>query len=133
MNVKENKNFKSVSLYTLPLNVEELKKAGKTFHMNNRNKRLDKVLEIEREIVINRTFIVDKGHKDGQELHIVTENGIIFIYNFMKLFLHSQNALITILIARPNQIKRLYEACNLTVNQNIIDKSIEHIKMGLNH
>ena len=27
-------------------------------------------------------FIVDKGHKNGKEIHVITENGVINIYNY---------------------------------------------------
>ncbi len=134
MTIQENKNFKSVCIYTVNnITEKELKRAGKSFHMNDRNNRLETVLKIEnKQMKIDKSFLVDKGHKDGQEVHIVTENGIIFIYNFMKLFTCSQNALVTILIARPNQIERLYTACNLTPNQEILNKCFEHQKQGLN-
>lgn len=47
-------------------------------------------------------FIVDRGHKDGAEKHIITTTGIISIYNARS------GKLITKLIARPGQIKRYY-------------------------
>lgn len=133
MTIQENKNFKSVCVYTANITENELKRAGKSFHMKkDRNNRLKTVLKIEKQMKIDRSFLVDKGHKDGQEIHVVTENGIIFIYNFMKLFLHSQNALVTILIARPNQVERLYTACKLTPSQEILNKCFEHQRQGLN-
>ncbi len=134
MTIKENENFNNISLYPLNINEKNLKKAGKSYHMNNRNNRFKNVLEIEREkLKIDKSFLVDKGHKNGQEVHVVTTNGIIFIYNFMKLFSCSQNALVTVLIARPNQVTRLYNACNLTPDKEIINKCFEHVKQGLNN
>lgn len=49
------------------------------------------------------TFVADKGHKDGLEVHQITDNGIIIIYNALS------GKLCTKLIARPQQIKRYYE------------------------
>lgn len=49
-------------------------------------------------------FVVDKGHKNGLEVHSITSNGVIVIHN-----LHS-GELITKLIARPHQIERYYES-----------------------
>lgn len=49
-------------------------------------------------------FIVDNGHKNGLEVHSITDNGIIIIHNL------NSGALITKLIARPQQIKRYYES-----------------------
>ena len=48
-------------------------------------------------------FYWDRGHKDGPEIHCVTDTGIIIIYNTIT------NRLITTLIARPAQINRYYE------------------------
>ena len=82
MNIKENKNFKNVSLYTLPISTEELKKAGKTFHMNNRDKRLNKVLKIEKEITINKLI----------KTLLISKKGII---NFRVFYENTTHILIT--------------------------------------
>ena len=47
-------------------------------------------------------FIVDRGHKDGAEVHSLTDNGIIIVNNL------ESGALVTKLIARPQQIMRYY-------------------------
>ena len=47
-------------------------------------------------------FIVDRGHPNGAEVHSVTDTAIILIHN------QNTNQLITELIARPNQLKKLY-------------------------
>ena len=49
-------------------------------------------------------FIVDRGHKNGAEVHSITENGIIIIHNL------TSGKLVTKFAARPNQIKRYYES-----------------------
>lgn len=48
-------------------------------------------------------FVVDRNHKDGLEVHSITENGIILIHNL------SSGKLVSKLIARPRQIIRYYE------------------------
>lgn len=48
-------------------------------------------------------FVIDKAHKDGLEVHSITDKGIIIIHNL------NSGKLITKLIARPHQIKRYYE------------------------
>lgn len=48
------------------------------------------------------SFIVNKGHRDGLERHCVTDTGLIIIYNV------NSGKLVTKLIARSNQIKKLY-------------------------
>jgi hypothetical protein len=45
-------------------------------------------------------FIVDKGHKNGAEIHVITENGVIHIYN------KNSKKYVTGLIARPGQLTR---------------------------
>ena len=57
------------------------------------------------EIIVSR-FIVDKGHRNGAEIHEVYPDSTIKIYNLNTL------KLITILFARPAQIKRYYKAFN---------------------
>ena len=49
-----------------------------------------------------KTVTVDRGHKNGPEVHKISDTGIITIYN------ERSGKLITKLIARPNQIKRYY-------------------------
>lgn len=49
------------------------------------------------------SFLVDKGHVKGLEVHSVTDNGIIIIHN------KNSGKLVSKLIARPHQIIRYYE------------------------
>ena len=51
-------------------------------------------------------FIVDKGHKDGAEVHSLTDTGLIIINNLQT------GKMITKLIAKPKQIMRYYEMSN---------------------
>lgn len=67
-------------------------------------------------------FIVDKGHKDGKEIHVITENGIIHIYNQ-----HSKRY-ITGLIARPAQLMRY----GVSIPDNVIKKASIHVSMHYN-
>ena len=68
---------------------------------NRREKFIKKYLHEDGNIIDG--FIVDKGHKNGAEVHSLTDNGIIIIENF------DTGKLITKLVARPNQIKRYYD------------------------
>ncbi len=65
-----------------------------------REKFIDKYLNGGGKVI--DSFIVDNHHPNGLERHDVTENGIIVVYNVKS------NRLVTKLIARPQQIKRLY-------------------------
>lgn len=133
MKIAENKRFKSVSVFGGNITSETLKKSGRTLHMQDKKRaaRIEKALTFDAKPEIDRMFLVDKGHKDGLEVHVVSKEGFIYVFNNMKLWL-GQNALVTILVARPNQVERLYEACNLTADESIIEKCREHQALGLN-
>lgn len=64
-------------------------------------------------------FIVDRGHRNGAERHVLTTTGIIVIYNLRT------NKLVTKLIARPNQIKRYY-ANEADYPEEILAIAFEH-------
>ena len=69
---------------------------------------------------------IDKGHKNGSEIHIVTDSGIIKIYN-ARTKKH-----ITDLIARPNQIKRVYNSVGKFAPRWLLDIAYENQKRGYN-
>ncbi len=72
------------------------------------------------------TFIVDKGHRNGAELHTITTNGIIIIRNART------HKMVTKLIARPNQIKRYFDKITKDV-ENIISIARVHTELGYNY
>lgn len=53
------------------------------------------------------SFLVNAGHMNGDEIHTITEKGIILIQNYKT------KKLITFLIARRGQITRYWEQLNL--------------------
>ena len=69
-------------------------------------------------------FVVDRGHENGKEVHILTTTAIILVFNART------KKLVTKLIARPNQVKRYYP--NGDYPQEIVDLAYEHVKAGLN-
>ena len=77
-----------------------------TKHYNNQRYKREKFIKeyLHDDGHIVDGFIVDKGHKNGLEVHSITDNGIIIIHNL------NSGSLITKLIARPKQIKRYYES-----------------------
>ena len=76
---------------------------------------------------IVKTFTVDRGHKNGAEWHTVTSTGLIIVQNART------HRLVTILIARPNQIKRLYENKGLTAPGYLMDLARKHQEYGYNN
>lgn len=73
-----------------------------------------------------RKFYIDRGHKDGPEIHIVTTTGIIAIFNAIT------SRFITALIARPGQIQRYYDAEHIVCPKYLLDLALEHQKAGFN-
>lgn len=74
-----------------------------TLHFENERKERDEFIHktIGMGNVVD-TFIIDRGHSNGSELHSVTDTAIITIHNVKT------KKLITELIARPEQLRRLY-------------------------
>lgn len=81
---------------------------------NDRIARYHKILSLEKIPVIDKSFLVDNGHEKGMEIHCVSTHGIIYIYN------QKSRKLVTMIIARPNQIKRLYESCGKNIPAEIL-------------
>ena len=73
------------------------------------------------------SFIVDTQHPNGNELHTITDNGIVVIQN------QRTKKLITTLIARPAQIKRYYEQTIPSDIYKVISKAREHEIKGYNN
>lgn len=75
--------------------------------------------------ILERCYI-DKGHKDGAEIHCITENAIIIIFNAKT------RKMVTKLIARPEQIKRIYKIKQKEIPQYLLDLALWHQKCGYN-
>lgn len=136
MTIKQNKNFKSVKVYDKSLSIHDvmnLYNKKNTKHLDDsRKKRMELAINLNEKSDVDKIFVVDKNHPDGEELHIITKNGIIFILNKNK-FENNLNSFITVLIARENQVKRLYDDCHLKVDNDILLKCKEYEKKGYNN
>lgn len=89
----------------------------------DRQDRENLIKEIGSGKVVKRV-VIDRGHRNGPEIHEVTDNAIVNIYN------QKTGKLITKLIARPNQIKRYYEEGKAP--KEILNKAYDHMKKGYN-
>ena len=98
---------------------------GITCHGVNRSKRLQVAerLIIEESAKVAKIAVVNKGHKNGNEIHIIYNNGIVKIYN------EHTRKFITVLIARVPQIERY----NVKVTKAMRKKINMHVKNGYNH
>ena len=98
---------------------------GVTSHAVNRSKRLQiaERLIIEESAKVCKIAIVNKGHANGNEIHLVYNNGIVKIYN------EHTRKFITVLIARVPQIERY----KVKVTKTMKKKINLHIKQGYNH
>ena len=103
--------------------METFKAGGQTSHALNRSKRLQVAerLIIEERAKVLKIAVVNKGHKNGNEIHIIYNNGIIKIYNERTC------KFITVLIARAPQIERY----NVKVTKAMRKKINMHIKQGI--
>ncbi len=71
-------------------------------------------------------FRWDRGHKNGAEIHEISDTGIITIYN------ERTGKLITKLIAQPYQIERYYKAVGKVAPEDILKLAYEHKRLRYN-
>ena len=104
--------------------IETFTACGKTSHAVNRSKRLQVAerLIIEESAKVLKIAVVNKGHKNGNEIHLVYNNGVVKIYNA------NTRRFITVLIARVPQIERY----KIKVTKTMRSKIKSHIKQGYN-
>ena len=105
--------------------IETFTACGKTSHAVNRSKRLQiaERLIIEESAKVLKIAVVNKGHKNGNEIHVILNNGIIKVYNART------HKFITVLIARVPQIERY----KVRVTKTMRSKIKSHIAKGYNN
>ena len=105
--------------------IETFKAGGNTSHALKRSKRLQiaERLIIEESAKVAKIAVVNKGHANGNEIHVIYNNGIIKVYN------ERTHKFITVLIARVPQIERY----NVKVTKAMKKKIESHVKNGYNH
>ena len=96
-----------------------------TAHISERSRRVNEVerLLIEEKAKPIKAYTIDKGHKNGFEIHVIYNNGVVRIYN-KRTHKH-----ITDLFAREPQITRY----GITVTKTMRKKIRRHVNTGLNH
>lgn len=98
---------------------------GNTAHVVNRSQRLQVAQRLINEecAKVCKIAIVNKGHENGNEVHVIYNNGIIKVYNA------NTHKFITVLIARESQVAR-YE---IKVTQTMRKKIESHVAQGYNN
>lgn len=104
---------------------ENFTPCGTTTHGVNRSKRVQVAerLIIEECAKVVKIAVVNKGHKNGNEIHVVYNNGVVKIYN------ERTGKFITVLIARVPQVERY----RTKVTKTMRNKIKSHIKQGYNN
>lgn len=104
--------------------IETFTAGGQTSHAVNRSKRLQVAerLIIEESAKVLKIAVVNKGHKNGNEIHVIFNNGIVKVYN------EHTRKFITVLIARVPQVERY----KVKVTRTMRNKIKSHIKNGYN-
>ena len=104
--------------------IETFTACGQTSHAVNRSKRLQiaERLIYEESAKVLKIAVVNKGHENGNEIHLVYNNGVVKIYN------ERTGRFITVLIARVPQIERY----KIKVTRTMRNKIKSHIKQGYN-
>ena len=105
--------------------IETFKACGQTSHVAKRSKRLQVAerLIIEESAKVLKIAVVNKGHANGEEVHVVYNNGVVKVYNERTC------KFITVLITRVPQNERY----NIKVTKAMRKKINLHIKNGYNH
>ena len=104
--------------------METFTAGGKTSHAVNRSKRLQiaERLIIEESAKVLKIAVVNKGHENGNEIHVIFNNGIIKVYNART------HKFITVIIARVPQVERY----KIKVTRTMRNKIKSHIAKGYN-
>lgn len=96
-----------------------------TLHLNDREERLSVIKsEIGFGNVIHKE-IVDKGHRNGAEIHNITDTGLIIVQN------QRTKKVVTVMVARVGQLKRY--AIPKSELKSVLRIARHNIDMGYNY
>ena len=86
----------------------DLSDVEETQHFKDRLSRIKTYMDKLKDIgEPSYSFIVDTGHPNGDEVHTITEKGIIVIQN------NRTRNVVTVLAARPGQVRRYWKLMDL--------------------
>lgn len=105
--------------------IERFTPSTNTQHVANRSKRL----QIAQRLIVTESAkvcciaVVNKGHENGKEVHVIYNNGVIKVYNA------NTHKLVTVLIARIPQVERY----KIRVTKTMQKKITAHVEQGYNN
>ena len=85
---------------------------NETMHVKERSERVKRYASLLSYKMLY-CFRVDNNHVNGDEIHCINENGLIYVYNY-----HTKRY-ITILHPRPRQLKRYFQGLNMKVPRDV--------------
>lgn len=105
--------------------IDNFTTCGSTSHVATRSNRAQVAQRLINEecAKVCKIALVDKGHDNGLEAHVIYNNGIVKVYNA------NTHKYITMLIARETQIERY----NIKLTKTMRNKIKKHIAKGYNH
>ena len=105
--------------------IDNFTTCGNTQHVAMRSNRAQIAQRLINEecAKVYKIAIVNKGHKNGMEVHVIYNNGIVKVYNA------NTHKYITMLIAREAQIERY----NIKLTKTMRNKIRKHISEGCNY
>ena len=105
--------------------IDNFTTCGNTLHVVKRSQRLQIAQRLinEEGAKVCKIAIVNKGHDNGNEVHVIYKNGIIKIYN------ENTRKFITVLIARVPQIERY----QIKITKTMRKKINAHVAQGYNN
>lgn len=109
--------------------VDILNETARTEHIeNDRQNRINEIEEIGNPVY---SFVVETGHRNGPEIHTLTDKSLIFIQN------QNTRRLVTFLFARPQQLKRYFENLQIKIPndqtfRNMIRTAFNNFQNGKN-
>lgn len=105
--------------------IDKFTTCGNTQHVVERSKRAQIAQRLinEESAKVYKIAIVDKGHHNGAEVHVIYNNGIVKVYNA------NTHKYITMLIAREAQIERY----DIKLTKTMRNKIKKHIAEGYNY
>lgn len=110
--------FRAVSVDPVDMGWCRVARVSQTAHV--REDRLKRIERIRRCIgfgEVIRQVVVDTGHPRGLELHVLTDSGLVLVFN------ERSRRLVTILIARPAQVRRYYEPFGEIVPRDVLRRA----------